>query len=341
MVKPESRATETMVGLFVLLGLAVISVLVFAIAGKQKLFEPRYRLTARFANVAGLKVGSPIRLAGLEVGRVESLSFTPEGEVLAMLSLQTRYEKQIRNDSVATISSVGILGDKSVEITIGSKRMGYLRSGGAILTKEPFDVSQFVDQVGPMAAKVDEILSYLSKVTGEFSMEDFHFAETVDHANAILKKIEKGQGTLGATVNDPTLYKEAVSFVREGKETAEGLQKALDRVESASVGLPSLIASTRQTMEDISVMSQNLRDGAKQFPMIAERVGEAAENARIASRDLPAMAGAFRRASENADDVMKAAKRSWFIEGNLPERPSSEERIFLDDSSFSYEETGP
>ena len=51
MIKPESRTTETVVGLFILLGLAVISVLVFIIAGKQKLFEPRYRLTALFSQV--------------------------------------------------------------------------------------------------------------------------------------------------------------------------------------------------------------------------------------------------------------------------------------------------
>jgi phospholipid/cholesterol/gamma-HCH transport system substrate-binding protein len=193
MKKPESHRTETMVGIFVLLGLSIISLLVFTIAGRQKLFEPRYRVTALFSSVAGLKVGSPVRLAGLEVGRVETLEFTAKGKVLAILSLQTRYQKQIRFDSVATISSVGVLGDKSVEISVGSQDEEIIADRGGIETKDPFDIAGFVDQTAPMAAKVDEILTYLSKITGEFSMEELHLVETIEHANRIIKKMDEGK----------------------------------------------------------------------------------------------------------------------------------------------------
>ncbi len=341
MAKEESHRMETMVGIFVLLGLAAISILVFAIAGKQKLFEPRYRIIALFSQVGGLKVGAPVQLAGLEVGSVASLNFTPEGKVLAVLSIQERYQKQIRKDSVATISSVGILGDKSVEITIGSKEEKVLSPGAHIQAKDPFDLASLVDRVGPISAKIDEILSYFAKITGEFAMEDLHLSDIMQHANRILKKVDEGKGAVGAAVNDPTLYKELVSLARTGRETAEKLKETLTRIESASVDFPDLIASTRKAMEDVSAISRDLRSSTARFPEITEHVERAAENIKAASEDLPAIAGSFRKTARDAEDVMEAARRSWFIRGNLPEHSTEEERILLDGPPYLDEEALP
>jgi len=341
MSKPESRTTETIVGLFILIGLAVISVLVFTIAGKQKLFEPRYRLTALFSQVGGLKVGSPVRLAGLEVGNVESLDFTADGKVLAVLSIQTRYQEQIRGDSVATISSVGILGDKSVEIMIGSKEKMIIPNGAGIPSKDPFDIAGVVDQLSPMVAKVDQILTHLSRITGEFSMEKIPMAAALEHADNILKKVDQGKGSIGSAVNDPALYNEFVSLVRSGSEAAEALKKTMAGIEPASADLPALMDSTRKAMEDISAVSRDLHKSSEHFPEITLRVDETTKNLLTASRDLPAISGSFRNAARGAEDVMESAKRNRLIRGNLPERPTVEERILLEASPFHDQETEP
>ncbi len=341
MIKPESRTTETVVGLFILLGLAVISVLVFIIAGKQKLFEPRYRLTALFSQVGGLKVGSPVRLAGLEVGNVESLDFTADGKVLAILSIQTRYQEPIRGDSVATISSVGILGDKSVEIMIGSRGKMVIPDGARIPSKDPFDIAGVVDQMAPMVAKVDGILTHLSRITGEISMGKIPMADTMEHANSILKKVDEGKGSIGSAVNDPQLFSELVLLARSGNEAAEGLKKALARIESASADLPALMGSTRKAMEDISAISGDLHKSSEHFPAITVQVDEATKNILAASRDLPAISGSFRNAARGAEDVVGSARQNWLIRGNLPERSTAEERILLEVSPFHDKETAP
>lgn len=341
MAKPESRTTETVVGLFILLGLAVISVLVFTIAGKQKLFESHYRLTALFSQVGGLKVGSPVRLAGLEVGNVESLDFTADGKVLAVLSIQTRYQEQIRGDSLATISSVGILGDKSVEIMIGSKEKMAIPDGARIQSKDPFDIAGVVDQLSPMVAKVDEILTHLSKITGEFSMGKIPMADTMQHANSILKKVDEGKGSVGSAVNDPALYKEFVALVRSGNEAAEELKKTLTRIEAASADLPNLMGSTKRAMEDFSAISGDLHKSSEQFPAITMRVDEATKKVLTASRDLPAITRSFRKTARGVEEVMESARENWLIRGNLPERSTVEERILLEVPPFHDKETVP
>jgi phospholipid/cholesterol/gamma-HCH transport system substrate-binding protein len=331
MAQSESRHTETAVGLFVILGLAVTSVLVFSIAGKQKLFEPRYNLIAVFTQVSGLKVGSPVRLAGLEVGSVESLNFTADGKVLAVLSIRSRYQNQIRSDSVATISSVGILGDKTIELTIGSNKVSSLSHGSPLQSKDPLDVSELIDKAGPMAAKVDEILTYLSKITGEFSMQNLNMADTFQHANNILKKIDDGSGSIGAAINDPLLYKKFVSLADAGQETTEILMTTLDRFDTATVELPALISATQDAMEDVSIISKSLRSSIEQLPTITQHVVETSGNVRTASEDLPAITNSFRNAATGAVDVVEAVKRSRLIRRNLPKTAVREERILLDE----------
>jgi virulence factor Mce-like protein len=342
MAKTESRKTETLVGMFVLLGITAVSVLVFSIAGKQKLFEPRYRLMAEFSDVGGLKVGAPVRLAGLEVGSVESLDFLPSGKIVATLSLQRRYRYQIRGDSVATISAVGILGDKSVEITIGSKLKSALSDGATIQTKNPFDVAEFVDRITPMAEKVDEILTYISKISGQFATQNLHLSETMEHAGKIVQKVDEGKGFLGKAVNDPTLYDKLVHLTTSAQTAADGLSKAMGKVDMASGQLPALLSSSRKAMQDISAISDDIRKGTERFPQIAGQVDETTKNMQTASQDLPAMANSFRKAAEGAEDVVTAAKQSWLIRGYLPKSPpSSEERILLDPALFPDEVPGP
>ncbi len=341
MATSESRRTETMVGLFVLLGLAVISVLVFAIAEKQHLFERHFKITALFSRVSGLKVGSPVRLAGLEVGSVESLDFTLAGQVEGVLAIQARYAEQIRGDSVATISSVGVLGDKSVEISIGSKKTAPLRDGAQIQTKDPIDVAELIDQVSPMAVKVDEILTYLSKITGEFSMEDFQFSKTMTHARNIMEKVDSGTGALGKAVNDPALYDKTVRLAEVVTNAARALDQTMSRIDTASHEFPGLIASTRKAMEDVSAISGSVRESVSHFPKIVAHVDEIATNIEIASEDLPAIAASVRRATRGAEDVVEAAKRSWLIRRNLPKPTSSGERILLDGTVHLQEEARP
>ncbi|NOY53862.1 MAG: MCE family protein [Deltaproteobacteria bacterium] len=341
MATPESHKTETMVGIFVLLGIAAVSVLVFSIAGKQKLFEPRYRLRAEFSEIGGLKIGAPVRLAGLEVGNVESLKFTPGGKIVATLSLRKRYRYQIRSDSVATISSVGILGDKSVEITIGSKIKGILRDGMEIQAKNPFDVAQFIDQVIPMAEKLDKILSYISSISGEFAMQDLHLSETMEHAGNIVKKIDEGRGSFGKAVNDPALYDKLIRLSNSARTAADEVKKTALKIDRASGQLPAIFTSTRKTMENLSAVTGDVRAGTKHLPRIAAEADETVRNLHAASRELPAIAGSFRNAAQGAEDVVEAAKRSWLIRRNLPRRTGTEERILLGNRPISYEESRP
>src|SRR5689334_10727198 len=141
MAKETERRRETWTGIFVLVGLAAAMFMVFLLGREQRIFEKRFVINAIFGTVSGLRAGAPVYVAGVNVGAVERLRFVPGdtyqptadepdnakpkpvglvGKVEVVMNVEQRFQDQIRTDSVATIASVGLLGDKSIEISVGS-----------------------------------------------------------------------------------------------------------------------------------------------------------------------------------------------------------------------------
>jgi phospholipid/cholesterol/gamma-HCH transport system substrate-binding protein len=115
-----SRAIDLSTGLFVLLGFAAIVFLVTQITNREfSLRSESYRLQAQFENVGGLKAGAPVSMAGVTIGRVESIGYDMDlFKAVATLRIDSRYD-QIPNDSDASILTAGLLGGQYIGITPG------------------------------------------------------------------------------------------------------------------------------------------------------------------------------------------------------------------------------
>jgi phospholipid/cholesterol/gamma-HCH transport system substrate-binding protein len=116
----SSRAIDVSTGLFVLLGFAAIVFLVTQITNREfSLRSESYRLRAQFENVGGLKAGAPVSMAGVTIGRVESIGYDMDlFKAVATLRIDSRYD-QIPNDSDASILTAGLLGGQYIGITPG------------------------------------------------------------------------------------------------------------------------------------------------------------------------------------------------------------------------------
>ncbi|MBM4273437.1 MAG: outer membrane lipid asymmetry maintenance protein MlaD [Deltaproteobacteria bacterium] len=108
---------ELGVGIFVLVGLACLAYLAIHL-GKMEVLGGGYRVVADFDNISGLKPGASVEVAGVEVGRVESIQIT--GTDRARLVLRMNSGVQIKDDAIASIRTKGIIGDKFVKLSPGS-----------------------------------------------------------------------------------------------------------------------------------------------------------------------------------------------------------------------------
>jgi phospholipid/cholesterol/gamma-HCH transport system substrate-binding protein len=122
----QSRAIDISTGLFVLLGMTAILFLVTQITNREFAWgDESYRLKAQFENIGGLKAGAPVSMAGVTIGRVESIDYDMQAfKADVTLRIDARFDR-IPNDSDASIYTAGLLGGQYVGITPGNSEDAY------------------------------------------------------------------------------------------------------------------------------------------------------------------------------------------------------------------------
>lgn len=139
----EKYHHETVAGVFVLIGLLCVGYLTVQL-GKVRLFgEDSYILYARFVSVSGLRVGNPVEMLGIEIGRVEGLEMDQKSQ---MAVVKFRLNKGVKgfDDAIASIKTAGLIGDKFVSIDPGGAGE-MLNPGGVITeTESPVDIEALI-----------------------------------------------------------------------------------------------------------------------------------------------------------------------------------------------------
>lgn len=187
--------------------LGALALAILSLSAERGFFEPQYRLTGRFDNVMGLLAGGPVWLAGKEVGRVESIRFAEVGSPLPLavvLRIDRDIQDRIRADSVATIGTIGLLGDSYIEIGVGSGAAPILRDGQEIVTESPINLTSVVSRGTRAIDAFAELAENLNTVVVEFgdSGGGKGIATTVEAVNSIAVEIEQGDGLLHSVIYD-------------------------------------------------------------------------------------------------------------------------------------------
>ncbi|MBI4042600.1 MAG: MCE family protein [Deltaproteobacteria bacterium] len=252
------RKIDLQVGIFVFLGLLMITISILFIGAERAILQRNYNLFTKFPDIFGLQTGAKVRLAGLEVGRVTNITFPKElkeTRVYVRLTIDQKVKRRIREDSIVSIKTLGVLGDKYLSITPGSEQAAILAEGAFLKSEETADVEDYLRKGGKFLDNAVEITQSLKtmvaelekekkieKLVGETTsaaeslnkflaeLEEGKLAENLQQTSAklssILDKIDSGKGTIGALVNDPVLY-DNVKGIFEGADRNKLLQKII------------------------------------------------------------------------------------------------------------------
>jgi phospholipid/cholesterol/gamma-HCH transport system substrate-binding protein len=199
-------------GLFIVAALAVLVAGVFLIGSQESLFQSTYRVNAQFQNVAGLADGADVRVGGLHQGTVKHIQLPnrPDGKVTVSMDVQKATRDVLKKDSIASIKSEGLIGDKYVEISFGTDSAAALKNGDTIASEPPLDMSNLVK-------KADQLLD-----TAKSGVKDLD--GTASNLQAITAKINEGKGTVGALINDKTIYQKVNTGATALNEDMEALK---------------------------------------------------------------------------------------------------------------------
>lgn len=137
---------ELLVGIFVLLGIAAVAYLTIKLGSGSLLGGGTYLVEARFANAGGLHVGSTVMLAGVSMGRVEALRMDPD-DYSAIATLRVASQLRLPTDSMASIKTAGLIGDKYVCLSPGADET-YLAPGTRIImTESAVDLESLISKM--------------------------------------------------------------------------------------------------------------------------------------------------------------------------------------------------
>ncbi len=222
----KKQYSELKLGGFMALILLIFVITIFSIGKTGEVFSRKYTLWTSFSRIEGLVVGAPVRLAGVDIGTVTEISFPKSLEqrfILVRMSVTISVQKRIREDSRAKITTMGLLGDKYVELTIGSSSEPIIAERGTIIGIDPIDIDaivhkgqKFLDNLVDASGTTSEILDKVNSGEGvagamidpesDYMKIMGNMADATDALKRTFQKIEGGTGSFGQLINDPNLY---------------------------------------------------------------------------------------------------------------------------------------
>jgi phospholipid/cholesterol/gamma-HCH transport system substrate-binding protein len=231
---PRTRSlawAELKIGLVSIFAIVMASLLIFLLSGSGGFFWQRYSLKTMFSNIAGLKEGAPVRVAGVEVGSVNELNFIGD-HVEVVMQVNRDHQSRITSTSVATLGSVSLLGEAAVDITASSQgtpvpEWGYVRSAVA------------TGSIGDVATRA---------------------SAAIEETSALVADLRAGKGSLGQLLTDDRFYNELTALVGAAEDVANGINSGHGTL-GRLINNPDAAKSLEASLANLQAVTERIRSG--------------------------------------------------------------------------------
>ncbi len=259
----KKNLQQIKVGLFVLIGLFLIMFSIFFVGEEKTFLERHYTLHAKFNDISGLRVGAPIFLAGVGVGKVEDIHFPSsleEKDVTLELSVAHRFQDRIRQDSEAAIVTQGLLGDKVVLISVGSPAEAVLKNGATLKSRKGYGLENFAEKGGELIEQLTDLSKKMNTIVSDIQVKDgfLHsliydlkgkniipdIAAVSHDARDVAQQIRQGKGILHAMLYDPAdpeFAKNLSKTVENFKASSQSIKESTAKIERGEGTIGGLI----------------------------------------------------------------------------------------------------
>jgi phospholipid/cholesterol/gamma-HCH transport system substrate-binding protein len=260
----------------VIIGLAILAIGIFFISGQVGFFSRRYTLKTYISDAGGLRVGAQVRLTGVAAGNVKRVGISPYSNparaVEIVMAVTRDYQNQIRNDSVASIETVGLLGESYVNITRGSPGQEVVPEDGVLKSSEGAEIRQVVQNADDVIINLRVLSSKLNDITGQLESGKGtagkliydqtlynHLNKTADTLDRMVARVDEGKGSLGKLMVDETFYNKTTA-------TVDHLNKVLDDFQHGPGSLAKFVSdpAVYDNVNHMVAQANSLFDGINQ-----------------------------------------------------------------------------
>ncbi|MDP2053147.1 MAG: MlaD family protein [Acidobacteriota bacterium] len=252
-------------GIIAVFALIMAGMLIFAVGGGSGMPWQNYSLKARFGNVAGLMAGSPVRVAGVQVGTVDRVILSDTG-VEVWFTVKNEYQALVTDRSNAVLGSISLLGEGAVDISAGIggtpvPEWGYVNSGVA-----EGSIAQLTTEATAGLNEAKLLISDLRAgkgTVGKLFTDDTiyrEFESFVQAAERVARNVSDGKGTIGKFANDPKMYNELEASLAN-LNVITGKLRSGEGSLGQLMNDPALAKSLNQTSSNLEAMTGRLNRG--------------------------------------------------------------------------------
>jgi phospholipid/cholesterol/gamma-HCH transport system substrate-binding protein len=256
----------------VAVALIILVVAIFSVSGQIGFVTRKYTLRAYFPSAEGLRPGSPVDLAGIPAGSIKDIRLSqyrdPNRSVEIVLSIQRKFQREIRADSVANETTAGLLGETFLDISRGSPNQPELQNGSEIKTLEEADIKRIEMNANDVISNLNQLSRQLNDITNQITqgrgsigklLYDESFYNRMNQAltgmQTLVNNLQGGQGTMGKLLVDPTLYDKTVA-------TVDRLNQLMDQVQNGQGTIGRFVSDPAlyNQLKDIATKTDTLLD---------------------------------------------------------------------------------
>lgn len=251
-----ARLSELRVGVLVLLALAILVLVIFAVSGDLKVpgFSKTTVVRTDMPSVDGLRKGAEVRLSGKKIGSVKEIKFSNQipsspddpNNIEIVMEIDGKLDgrpaiERIRSDSVATLKTAGVLGDNVIDITPGTLNGKPINNGDKIESKSQKSVGDILNSTNEAIKNFREVSDDIKVITGrlrdgegaagKFLKDETLYVDldrTVRQAETLMSSLREGQGTVGRLINDPALYDQVTGTVAQLRSITDQINGQLN-----------------------------------------------------------------------------------------------------------------
>jgi phospholipid/cholesterol/gamma-HCH transport system substrate-binding protein len=314
------------VGIFTLIGIAILIVTILTLGGQQKTFQKSIMVRAVFDDINGLQKGNNIWFSGVKIGTVKKISFVGSSQVEVDMNIDEKSKQYIRKNAKARISSDGLIGNKIIVIYSGASKSPSVENGDILGVEK--------------AMNPDEMMSTLQANNNNL------FAITTD-VKGISKGIAEGKGTVGKLLTDETLINDLHSTMLRLRQASANAERMSASVASFASKLQKKGTLANDLVTDTTVFSK-LRATAAQIEIVAKnasivvdnlnntssQLGNSLKNKSTpvglllndedAAADIRVILSNLQSASQKLNEDLEAAQHNFFLKGYFKKKNKQE-----------------
>jgi phospholipid/cholesterol/gamma-HCH transport system substrate-binding protein len=314
---------NVIVGVFVTAAIAVFGACLFLIGNQHKAFNRHVVFYTNFHNVDGLPKGATVRVDGMDAGELESIQIPsgPAQKFRLKMNVEDRLHGLIREDSLVTVETEGLVGDKFLLIHSGTAGSPEAAAESTLAGKEAFDLTKMLEQaqglMNQAGTTITALQGTMKDVSGRLDTTLDTATGTIRNVNGVVLDVRNGKGTAGLLLEDKATAADVKQSLANVKQTTDKLNDTSTRIDSllADVQTRQLIPKVDDTLTSAKAATQNLDQTTEQINTTLKSAFAEDQYGEDAGTNLQQSLTNLNQASGNLTDDTEALKHEFFFKG--------------------------